>query len=89
LIHIHSSGKVEGKFAYLEGVAHRLKFDEVLRGPMSFLVLTDVVIATGPLQQTVEYRATSEKKRMHLFTTQVWMRSGSGWLQTHYQATCT
>ena len=90
VVHIHASGLVEDKAAYLLGVETKLDFQRVERpAPLTVRVYGDVAVATGPLDQTVAIKGPGTVIEMSTITTQVWVKKGSSWVQNSFQATRT
>jgi hypothetical protein len=87
LVHIHTTGMVEDKTAYLAGVRDRLEFRDVERKDLTVRAYGDVAVATGQLHQTVRVRATQRELNMKIVTTQVWVRRDGAWRQTSFHAT--
>jgi ketosteroid isomerase-like protein len=87
LIHIHTTGLVEDKAAYMAGIEQRLDFSDVVREDLTVRVYGDVAVATGRLSQTVRVRTTDRRIDMKIVTTQVWVRWGGTWRQSSFQAT--
>lgn len=87
LVHIHATGQVDDKAAYLRLVENAIRFLRVERQDMQVQVHTDVAVATGRLMQSIEFRATGERREMDVITTQVWLRRDDAWRQISFQAT--
>jgi ketosteroid isomerase-like protein len=87
LVHVHTTGIVEDKAAYLAGVRDRLEFRDVEREDLTVRAYGDVAVATGRLHQTVRVRATQREMNMKIMTTQVWVRRDGAWRQTSFHAT--
>ena len=87
LVHVHASGRVEDKDAYLAGVRNRFRFLSVQRPGLQVRVFGDIAIATGPLDQVLTIVATGQRHEMTSFATQVWVRQGANWRQASFQAT--
>lgn len=87
LVHIHTTGMVEDKAAYLAGVRDRLEFRDVERQDLTVRAYGDVAVATGRLHQTVRVRATQRELNMKIITTQIWVRRDGNWRQSSFQAT--
>jgi hypothetical protein len=87
LVHIHTTGMVEDKAAYLAGVRDRLEFRDVRRQDLTVRAYGDVAVATGRLHQIVRVRATQRELNMKIITTQVWVRRDGAWRQTSFHAT--
>lgn len=87
LVHIHATGQVDDKTAYLRLVENAIRFLRVERQDMQVQVHADVAVATGRLMQSIEFRATGERREMDVITTQVWLRRDNAWRQISFQAT--
>jgi ketosteroid isomerase-like protein len=87
LVHIHATGQVDDKPAYLRLVEGSIRFLRVERQDFKVQVHSDVAVATGRLLQSIEFRATGEQRDMDVITTQVWLRRDNTWRQISFQAT--
>ena len=87
VVHIHTTGRVETKAEYLEGVKNRLEFLKIDRPDLKVRVVGNVAVATGPLNQEVRVRATGNVLDIKAVATQVWVKQPGGWVQTSFQAT--
>lgn len=87
LVHIHATGQVDDKPAYLRLVEGGIRFLRVERQDFKVQVHSDVAVATGRLLQSIEFRATGEQRDMDVITTQVWLRRDNTWRQISFQAT--
>lgn len=86
LVYIHSTGQIDDKSTYLALVENAITFLRAERHNLEVQVRGDVAVATGRLRQTIEFRATAERREMNVITTQVWRRRGDGW-RLSFQAT--
>ena len=87
LVHVHATGKTDDKAAYLGMVADQVRFLEASRTDYAVRVYGEVAIATGPLNQRIEFVSSGKQLDMHVMTTQVWVRRGETWSQSSFQAT--
>jgi ketosteroid isomerase-like protein len=88
VVHIHSTGVVDDKNSYLEGVSGRLKFLKVHRSNMAVKIFGDIAVATGTLDQTIQMRDIGKIIESSAVTTQVWARTSDGeWRQTNFHST--
>jgi len=87
LVHIHATGQVDDKPAYLRLVEGGIRFLRVERHDFKVQVHSNVAVATGRLLQSIEFRATGEQREMDVITTQVWLRRDNTWRQISFQAT--
>ena len=87
LVHVHASGRVEDKAAYLEGLRSRFRFLSVRRPRLDLRVFGDTAIMTGPLEQLLTIVATGQELAMNAYATQVWVRRDQGWQVASFQAT--
>ena len=87
VVHIHTTGKVENKAEYLNGVKTRLEFLKIARPDLKVRVVGDVAVATGALNQEVRVRASGAILDIKAVATQVWVKQAGGWVQTSFQAT--
>jgi hypothetical protein len=88
LVHIHATGRVEDRDAYLQGVEANLDFVRVERGELVVRIFGNTAVVTGTLDQLVRVRASRELHDMRCMATQVWVRSAAQWRQVSFQATC-
>jgi len=82
LVHIHGSGTVDDKAAYLKGVENKYKFHRIERGHLTIRVYGDVIVVNGPLDQTVSVSGIEKLNQIKAITTQTWVRSKDGWKQS-------
>lgn len=87
LIHVHSSGRVEDKQAWLDGLRDRLAFITFDRRDLHVHMLGEVAMATGYLEQMIRFRTTGEERLLKLRTVQIWLPENGRWLQHFFQAT--
>lgn len=80
LVHVHLNGATDTKAGYMAGFRDAYLFREVGRGPLAIRVYGDAAVMTGPLTQVIVIRASGEERAVRATTTQVWNRSGGGWL---------
>jgi ketosteroid isomerase-like protein len=82
LVHIHGNGHIDGKAAYLAGVANKYTFHRIERGDLQIRIYGDVAVVVGPLRQTVSVSGIDKLNEISALTTQIWVRSDAGWKQT-------
>ena len=82
LIHIHGSGTIDDKAAYLKGVENKYKFHRIERGDLTIRVYGNVVVVNGPLNQTVSVNGIDKLNQIKAVTTQTWVRGKGGWKQS-------
>ncbi|MHC6225561.1 nuclear transport factor 2 family protein [Pseudomonas sp. X10] len=87
LVHVHATGTVDDKPAYLALVENAITFLRAERHDLDVRVYGDLAVATGRLLQTIELRASAERREMDVITTQVWRRWQDGWRQLSFHAT--
>ncbi|WPN44562.1 nuclear transport factor 2 family protein [Pseudomonas sp. P8_241] len=88
LVHIHATGQIDDKPAYLALVENAIRFLRVERQQdFQVQVHNHVAVAIGRLLQSIEFRATGERREMDVITTQVWLRRDNTWRQISFQAT--
>lgn len=80
LVHVHLSGKTDGRDGYLDGFRRKYRFHDVVRGPLTIRVFGDAAVMTGPLTQSLDVLETGETMEVRAFTTQVWNRDGDTFL---------
>ncbi|ARL05072.1 hypothetical protein BOC44_25780 [Burkholderia pseudomallei] len=86
LLFVHSTGYAHDKAGYLAFLAEKVCTLEIRRpsAPV-FKFVGAASLVCGPLDQTLERRATGERIQVHSYTTQIWLPSGDAWqlLQQH------
>ena len=87
LVHIHASGRVEDKAAYLEGLRSRFRFLRVHRPRLDVRVFGDTAVVTGPLELLLTILATGQEHAMNAYATHVWVRRDQRWQLASFQAT--
>jgi ketosteroid isomerase-like protein len=87
LVHIHATGAVEGKQAYIDGVKEKLEFLSVVRPSLDIRVRGDSAIVTGPLDQSVRVKGPGIVVDMKAMVTQVWRLDDGKWRICNFQAT--
>jgi ketosteroid isomerase-like protein len=87
VVHVHATGHADDKRSYLGMVQDKIRFLSVTRERLDVRVYDALAVATGPLRQSIELRATGERIEMHVMTTQVWRQQGGYWRQVSFQAT--
>jgi hypothetical protein len=87
LVHVHATGLIEDKVAYLESA--RTKLDQLKFERLSYRVrcFGEVAIATGVLFQSLRIKGPETVVDAKAATTQAWIRRGDGWLQSTFHAT--
>lgn len=81
LVHIHGTGRVEGKRAYLAGVASKFRFHRIERGDLTIRQFGDIVVVNGSLSQTVSVKGVDKPNDTEAMVTQTWIRGDDGWKQ--------
>ncbi|WP_281278566.1 nuclear transport factor 2 family protein [Paracoccus luteus] len=74
------SGAADTKAGYMQGFREKYSFRDVKRDDLNIRLFGDVAVMTGPLTQRLIVRETGEVMEVRAFTTQVWHRSGEGWV---------
>jgi ketosteroid isomerase-like protein len=87
VVHVHANGKADDKAAYLEMMRGQIRFVKAERERLNVRVYDQMAVATGPLRQSIEVKATGQRVDMHIMTTQVWRKHGNAWRQISFQAT--
>lgn len=80
LVHIHLNGQIDTKEGYLHGFRDVYTFRSISRGALTIRFFGDAAVMTGALSQTIEVRASGDTIDVSAVTTQVWNRSGGGWV---------
>lgn len=81
LVHVHGNGHMDGKDAYLQGVATKFKFHRIERGELTIRAYGDVAVVVGPLSQTVSVNGIDKLNEISAISTQTWVRGADGWRQ--------
>jgi ketosteroid isomerase-like protein len=88
LVHVHTTGIVQGKEELLGHAGGFLRFLEVERGPLSILQLCDrAAVMTGTMTNTVKRRDVDECVTVRAFVTQVWVSQDGTWRVASFHAT--
>lgn len=87
LVHIHATGGVENKQAYIEGLKAKLEFLSVVRPNLDIRIYGDTAVSTGPLDQSVRVKGPGVTVDMRAMVTQVWRFEGGNWRICSFQAT--
>lgn len=90
LVHVHTSGSVQGKTELLAYAGGFLRFLVIDREALVVRQLAEnVAVMTGPMTNTVCRRGHSEKAIVKAFVTQVWLREGEDWKVASFHAVRT
>jgi ketosteroid isomerase-like protein len=88
LVHVHTTGIVQGKAELLGYAGGFLRFLEVERGPLTIRRLCDeAAVITGAMTNTVKRRDVDERVTVRAFVTQVWVRRDATWRAASFHAT--
>jgi ketosteroid isomerase-like protein len=87
LVHIHATGAIDDKSAYLKLVREGITFLRVERKNLDVQVYGELAVATGRLLQRIVLRSSGEQRDMDVVTTQVWLCRDGAWRQVSFQAT--
>ena len=88
LVHVHTTGNVQGKAELLGHAGSFLRFLEVERVPLTIRRLSDdAAIMTGAMTNTVKRRDADECVTVRAFVTQVWVRQDATWRTASFHAT--
>lgn len=88
LVHVHTTGSVQGKAELLRHAGGFLRFIEVERGPLTIRRISEAAaIMTGTMTNTVQRRDVDERVTVGAFVTQVWVRQGETWRAARFHAT--
>lgn len=79
LVHVHSSGQVHGKAAFIAHVARMGGFVSITRGALELRAAGDGVLVTGPTLNRVRRIGTGELASLEGFGTVLAVRGGDGW----------
>ena len=86
VVHVHATGMIDDKAAYLDGLKNRIRFEQADRRELKIRVFGDTAVATGLLDQGIVNRQTGKRTDATFTTTQVWVKGDSGWLQVSFHA---
>jgi ketosteroid isomerase-like protein len=81
LVHIHGSGQMDGKTAYLDGVANKFTFHSIERGELKIRDYGNLVVVNGPLKQTVSVKGVDKLNHVSAIVTQTWVLGSDCWKQ--------
>lgn len=87
LVHIHATGQIDDKAAYLDGIRTKLEFVKIERPQLDVRVYGSVAVSTGIFEQTVRVKGPGVVVDMKAAFTHVWRREGDRWLMISFQAT--
>jgi len=88
LVHIHTTGIVQGKAELLGHAGTFLQFLNVQRGPLTIRAVSPTVaVMTGTMTNTVKRRDHDERVVVESVVTQVWVREADAWRVASFQAT--
>lgn len=88
LVHVHATGSVDDKSAYLARLRNQLEVRVITRGPCALRQYGSVAVLTGALENEVRlYDGPGDWQRTRSFVTQVWRRcTTAGWQLVSYHA---
>ena len=86
LVHVHASGRIEDKMAYMRGVKERLRFISVARENYDVKPFGDGALAWGWLSQTLSVEGKAPTS-LRTFTTQAWKQEAGTWRLAAFHAT--
>jgi ketosteroid isomerase-like protein len=88
LVHVHTTGNVQGKAELLGHAGGFLRFIEVERGPLTIRRIGEnAAVMTGAMTNTVKRRDVDERVTVRAFVTQVWVRQNERWRVASFHAT--
>jgi ketosteroid isomerase-like protein len=88
LVHVHTTGAVQGKAELLDHAGGFLRFIEVERGPLTIRRIGEnAAVMTGAMTNTVKRRDVAERVVVRAFVTQVWVRQSGTWRAASFHAT--
>lgn len=87
LVHVHTTGIVQGKADLLRHAGGLLRFLDVTRGPLLIRRLgPDAAVMTGNMTNVVKRRDQDERVTVEAFVTQVWARRSGAWRIASFHA---
>jgi ketosteroid isomerase-like protein len=88
LVHVHTTGTVQGKAELLGHAGGFLRFIEVERGPLTIRRIGEsAAVMTGAMTNTVKRRDVDERVAVRAFVTQIWVRQDGTWRAASFHAT--
>lgn len=86
LLHVHTSGRIDGKAALIEA-RKKVKFHQLTRRDLKVRIAGDLAVLTGGMHFRVQALGSDRIIDSHVFVTQVLARHGEDWRFILYQAT--
>ena len=86
LVHIHSVGTVMNKSELMHYVMQVLQFLTVTRSELAVRQHGDVAVMTGRMKNSMQRADKPDVVWADAWVTQVWVRTPSGWRQSHFHA---
>lgn len=87
LIHIHSTGVVQDKAAYLDYVRGPLAYLSVERGDLKVRMLGDAAVMTGTMTNVMQPPGPAAPVTVESHVVQIWVRGAAAWQLSVFQAT--
>lgn len=87
LIHIHSTGVVHDKAAYLDYVRGPLAYLSVERGDLKVRMLGNAAIMTGTMTNVMQPPGPAAPVTVESHVVQIWVRGAAEWQLSVFQAT--
>ena len=87
IVHVHTTGIVQGKPELIDHARSFLKFIEIERGDLLVRPLgPEVAVMTGEMTNIVRRRDLDERVTVRAFVTQVWVRREGSWKLVSFHA---
>lgn len=87
LLHIHSTGVVHNKAAYLDYVRGPLAFLSVERQDLKVKMLGDAAVMTGTMTNVMQPPGPAAPVTVESHVVQIWVRGAADWQLSVFQAT--
>jgi hypothetical protein len=88
LVHVHTTGIVQGKAEVLRHAGAFLQFIDIERGKLTIRAIgPGVAVMTGQMTNTVRRRDQNEVVTVKAYVTQVWADDGDDWRMRSFHAT--
>jgi hypothetical protein len=87
LIHIHSTGVVHNKAAYLDYVRGPLVFLSIERRDLKVKLLGEAAVMTGTVSNVMQPPGPAAPVTVESHVVQIWVADPAGWKLAVYQAT--
>lgn len=87
LLHVHSTGRIHGKAAYLDYVRGPLCFLSVERRELKVHMLGEAAMMTGTMSNVMQPPGPAAPVTVESHVVQLWLPRATGWQLAMFQAT--